>query len=346
MTMTNKVQFSQQVRDKEERLATQRVDSMVARFRDMNIRQDALQFSKNQLEALSASVLDVLYSNPRDAFKFMPLNTEVPDGATEWSYRQIQDLGAAAIVADGATDRPLVDQDLTKTTFDVFEMGSGYTFTVGDQARSGAILEFPYVQQKARLAATTIALAHNQFAMLGGGGVTNGPAAVTGFLTNATVITNKPTPVDADWSSSGVTGDGAYNTISQGIVEVSSGSDGVHAATDAVLSTTIYNTVSSLLMGDGSAWGSSQTVLSALRQNHPEITFHRSESCTGQGTGGIDRNVLYERGSDNAEYVASVVYDESQAINAGFRWTVHSRGRAVGCVIKRPLAMVYLDITV
>jgi hypothetical protein len=345
MTMTNKVKFSQQVQDKEERLATQRVDSMMARFRD-NIRQDALQFSKNQLEHLQKNIVDVLYSNPRDAFKFLPLNTEVADGATEWSYRMIADLGAAAVVADGATDRPLVENDLTKTTHDVFEFGAGFTFTIGDQARSGAILEFPYVQQKARLAATTIALAHNQFGLLGGTAVTNGPAAVTGFFTNATVIANKPTPVDADWSSSGVTGDGAYNTISQGIVEVSSGSSGVHAATDAILSTTIYNTVSSLLMGDGSAWGSSQTVLSALRQNHPEITFHRSESLTGQGTGGIDRNVIYERGVDNAEYVASVIYDESEALNSGFRWTVMCRGRAVGTVMKRPLACVYLDITV
>ena len=342
--MTNKVKFSDQVWEKEKRLQHTRVDSMVLRMRDMGVRQDALQFSKNQLEHLAAGVTDVLYSNPRDAFKFLPLNTEVADGATEWSYRMIEDLGAAAVVADGATDRPLVDQDLTKTTHDVFEFGTGYTFTVGDQARSGAILEFPYVQQKARLAATTIALAHNQYALLGGSAVTNGPAAVTGFFTNATVIANKPTPVDADWTT--VTGDGAYNTIAQGIVAVSSGSSGVHAATDAVLSTFVYNKVSSLLMGDGSAWGSSQTVLSALRQNHPEVTFHRSESLTGQGTGGIDRNVIYERGSDNAEYVASVIYDESSPINAGFRWTIHSRGRAVGTVMKRPLATVYLDITV
>lgn len=99
-------------------------------------------------------------------------------------------------------------------------------------------------------------------------------------------------------------------------------------------------------MGDGSSWGSSQTVLSALRQNFPEVTFHKSASGTGRGAAGIDRCVAWERNAANAEYVASVVYDESTPINSGFRWTIHSRGRAAGCVVRRPLSMAYGDITV
>lgn len=343
MTQTDVI--TQDAKERHLAFRKKRTDSRLAMLRDKyGYRHDALQFSKNQLDLMERQIYDVLYSNPRDAFTFLPLNTAVPDGYTEYSYRLASDIGAARVVADGATDRPLVDKDLTKTTVDIFEFGAGYTFTVGDRARSGGILDFDYVMDKARLAAETIALAHNQFALLGGSGVTDGPAAVTGFFNNATVVANKPTLTDADWTT--VTGDDAYTSVAEMIKDVNVGSSGVHRCTDVILSTFCYNLAATTLMGDGTSWGSSQTVLSALRQNFPGITFHQSASCDGQGTTGTDRNVAYERNAANAEYVASVVYDESDAIPSGFRWTTHSRGRAAGCVIRRPLSIVYGDITV
>jgi len=334
------IQYTEQFKAKEKRLARQRVDSALQKMRDLGIRQDALQFSKNQLEALSATIHDVLYSNPVDAFTYLPINSEVPDGATEYSYRMRSKLGAAAVVADGATDRPLVDTDLTKTTADVFEFGSGYTYTVGDSARSGAILDFNYVQQKASYAAEDIARAHNGFALLGGSAVTNGPAAVTGFFNNATVISNIPTLTDADWQV--ITGANAYTSVTEIIQEVNSGSSGVHTTTDLILPTRVWNTCQGLLLNATT----SQTVLSALRQNFPEVTFHKSESLTNKGASGTgyDRCVAYERNSSNVEYVASVIYDESAAIPSGFRWTIHSRGRAAGTIVRRPLSMCYADI--
>lgn len=335
--------ISLDARQSHRNLADRRVDTKLNMLKDQGVirRGDAISFSKNQLESMEREIFDVLYSNPRDAFVALPLNTSVPDGATEYSYRMISDLGAAKVVADGATDRPLVDADLVKTTLDIYEFGAGYTFTVGDQARSGAILDFPYVQYKARLAAETIALAHNQFALLGGSGVDGGPSSVTGFLNNATVVANKPTLTDDNWTT--VTGANAYATISDMIVDVSAGSSGVHDCTDVMLSTFVYDFCSSNLLD---STGGTATVLAALRANNPGVNFRKSASCNGAGTGGVDRCVAYERSASNAEYVAAVVYDESQPISSGFRWTVHSRGRAAGTVIRRPLSIVYGDITV
>lgn len=334
------IQFPDSIKEKEAQLAERRTDTVLTMLRDEGFRRDALQFSKNQLDLLSSTIYDVLYSNPVDAFRFLPLNTEVPDGYTEYSYRLLSRLGAARVVADGATDRPLVDANLEKTTIDIYEFGSGYTFTVGDQARSGAILDFNYVQEKARYAAETIARAHNGFALLGGSGVTDGPST-TGFFNNATVVANIPTLTDADWQA--ITGVNAYTSMGELIQEVNSGSNGVHTTTDLILSTRVWNTCQALLLNSAAG---SQTVLSALRQNYPEVTFHKSESLRDKGTSGTgyDRCVAYERNSANVEYVASVVYDESVPINSGFRWTIHSRGRAAGTVVRRPLSMAYADI--
>jgi len=334
------IQFSEQTKAKEKRLAHRRVDTVLDALRTEGIRQDALQFSKNQLESLSSTIYDVLYSNPRDAFRFLPLNTEVPDGATEYSYRMIADLGAAAVVADGATDRPLVDADLTKTTVDIYEFGAGYTYTVGDQARSGAILDFQYVQEKARIAAETIALAHNQYGLLGGVAVTGGLSTIKGFFNNATVVSAIPSATDVDWQT--ITGADAYQAMTVLIQTVNSGSKGVHSTTDLILSTRVWNTCQATLLNSTT----SQTVLAALRQNFPEITFHKSESLRDQGASGTgyDRCCAYERSSANVEYVASVIYDESVPVSSGFRWVTHSRGRSAGTVVRRPLSMAYLDI--
>lgn len=325
---------------KEARLAERRTDTVVSMLRDQGYRQDALQFSKNQLDALSSTIYDTLYSNPVDAFQFLPINTEVADGMTEYSYRLMSKLGAARVVADGATDRPMVDSDLTKTTVDIYEFGAGYTFTVGDQARSGGILDFPYVQEKARYAAESIARAHNGYALQGGAGVTDGPST-TGFFTNATVVANIPTLTDIDWQT--VTGVDMYTTCAELIQEVNSGSNGVHSCTDFIMSTRGWNNTQLTLLNSAAG---SQTVLSALRANFPEVTFHKSESLRdlGESGTGYDRFVAYERSAANVEYVASVIYDESTPINSGFRWTVHSRGRAAGCIVRRPLSMAYGDI--
>lgn len=334
-------EFPDQFIQREDALAKERETRFLSLLRDQGYRHDALQFSTNQLEHLSSTILDELYSNPVDAFRFLPINTEPADGMTEWSYRILSKLGAARVVADGATDRPLVDANLVKTTVDIYEFGSGYTFTVGDQARSGSgILDFPYVQTKARYAAEDIARAHNGYALLGGSAVTDGPDT-TGFFNNATVVTNIPTATDIDWQA--VTGVNAYQAIQVLVQEPNNGSNGVHSATDCILSTRAWNLCQAELLNSAAG---SQTVLSALRANFPEVTFHKSESLRNQGASGAgyDRCVAYERSASNVEYVASVIYDESQPVNSGFRWTVHSRGRSAGTVVKRPLSMAYLDL--
>jgi len=90
----------------------------------------------------------------------------------------------------------------------------------------------------------------------------------------------------------------------------------------------------------------SQTVLAALQQNYPGITFSMSASLTGRGTAGVDLLVAYERSSANAEYRASVVYDEASADKQGFAFTTQTRGKMFGTAVRYPLSMAYGQLTV
>jgi hypothetical protein len=319
-------------------LADKRIDSRIQHLREIGYRQDAITFTRNQLETLESTIYDVLYANPLDAFRMLPLNTSEPAGATQSSYRMIERLGAAKVVGDGAQDRPKIDVDMTKTTLNVVEFGSSYSWTVGN-VEQGGIQDFNYVVDVARASAESIALAHNEYALVGGSGVDGGDAAVTGFLNNAAVA--DATLTLADWAPA-PTGAEAYATITDLIHTVITQSSGRHRATNVELSVFAYNVVAKTLLNATT----SQTVLAALMQNYPGVTFTMSASCDGRGTGGVDLLVAYERSAANAEYRASVIYDEAGVDKSGFAMTTQTRGKAFGCATRYPLSMCYGQLTI
>lgn len=342
--MTEQIKVTQTAVDSHLALAEKRIDSKIAAMREAGYRHDALAFTKNQLEDMERTIYDVLYANPRDAFVFLPIKTDVAAGAEIFSYRMVADIGAPKIVADGAQDRPSVDVNLTSHTRQIYEVGTSYTYTTGDQDRGG-ILDFSYVQDKARVAAQTVALGHNEYAFMGGTGVDGGNTAILGFLNDTAVNIGAASGADFvitddDWTT--ITGANAYATVTDMIHQVITQSSGLHEATDVILTTFCMNVVAKTLLNATT----SQSVLSALRQNYPGINFHGSASGTARGAGGIDRNVAYTKRSDILEYVAPVVYQESTPDKQGFAYTVQTRGRMAGLINRYPLAMVYGDITI
>ncbi len=335
-----KLTIPQAVHDSHIAIAEKRVDSKVHFLRESGYRQDAIVFTRGQLEALEQTIYDVLYANPRDAFVLLPLNTSVSATQTHYSYRMVKKLGAAKVVADGAQDRPTVDVDMTRHEQRIVEVGDSYDYTIGNQ-EAGTILDFDYVQEKARVAAETIALAHNEYAMIGGAGVDGGDANIKGFYNNVTVAASLASLTDSNWTT--VTGADAYTTVTDLIHAVNTQSKGVHKTTDVVLSTFVGNLCQKTLLNSAAG---SQSVMSALRQNYPEIAFHITESGTARGAAGVDRCVAYERRSDRIEYVAAVVYDESSPDKMGFKYSVQSRGKMAGTIIRYPKSIVYGDITI
>jgi hypothetical protein len=339
------ITIDKKVIEKHITLAEERQDTVLRNMRDMGFRQDAIVFTRGQLEAIDQTIYDVFYANPRDAFRMVPLNTSPSAGQTQYSYRMIEDIGAAKVVGDGAQDRNMAEIELTKTTLNVVEFGSAYSYTIGN-IESGGLLDFSIVQEKARVAAEMIALAHNEYCLLGGSGVDGGYASVLGFLNQTAVNIGSESGADyvikdSNWATvpSGVD---QYETVTDMIHEVFTQSSGLHRASNVELSTYIWNAVSKTLLNANS----SQTVLSALRQNYPEISFNVSPSLTARGAGGIDRNVAYERLSSRVEYVASVLYDTASPDKSGFAFTTQARGKSFGVAFRYPLSAVYGDITI
>jgi hypothetical protein len=322
------------------KLAERRIDSKVAALREAGYRHDTVAFTRGQLEDLEEIIYDVIYGNPREAFTHVPMTARVDPGMTSYSYRMQEKTGAAKVVADGTHDRPMIDTTLSRTLLPIIEVGAAYTYTVGD-GESAQILDYDQVQEKARACAEAIALAHNEFALIGGGGLEGGDDLTksTGFYNDANLTA--ATGGDVDWTT--VTADAAYTQVANVIHQVIEQSSAVHRPTDVLLSTFVWNVCASTRLDTTTG----DTVMRALRQNYPDITFSLAPSLTGRGAGGIDRGIFaYEKRADRVEYVASVIYDEAAADKKGFRYTIEARGKAAGTVWRYPLSASYIDITI
>lgn len=315
-------------------LAEKRIDSKVAMLGAKH--QDSIAFTVSQLEELESTIFDVLFTNPMDAFRFVPMRAPVAAGSEVYSYRMAEKFGNAKVIEDAATDRPLVGADLTKTNLNVIRFGAAYDYEVADGERN-AILDFDFVQFKARACAEAIARAHNEFALVGGAGVDGGNAALTGFYNDANL--NNIDAGDEDWAT--ITPADMYAFVSTLVNEVSDNTGGVMEANTCLLPLAVYNRVNSTRLADGTA----ETVMEALRKNHPGVAFELAISASGRGAGGSDRVLAYHRSPAVVEYIHSVMYDEAAPDKKGFHYTVEARGKAFGTVWRYPIASAWDDVT-
>ena len=300
-------------------------------------RQDTIAFTVGQLEELESTIFDTLFSNPLDAFKHVPMRAAIDPAITTYTYRMVEKLGEAKIMSDKSQDRPLVDATMTATSRNVVSFGAAYDYEVNDAAAS-QILDFDFVQMKARACAEAVARAHNEFALSGGAGVEGGDdLGITGFYNDANVAS--ATLTDAAWGT--VTPADAYASVNDIIELVITQSNAAHAATDVLLPTFCYNLLSRTLH----TTASDLTVLESLKRNNPGVTFHHAPSLNDFVAATQHRVVAYDKRADVVEYVHSVMYDEAAPDKSGFHYKVQGRGKAAGTVVRYPLACAYGTVT-
>ena len=318
--------------------AQKRIDSKARELTQAGFRQDTIAFAVGQLENLEETIFETIFSNPMDAFQFVPMKPRFEPGWNSYSYRMHEKLGNARVINSDADDRPTVDTTMTKTEAPIIEFGAAYAYSVAD-GEAARILDYDQVEAKARACAEAIARAHNEFALVGGTGVDGGAdLGITGFYNNAAV--NSATLTDSNWTT--VTAADAYATVNDVIELVLTQTSGKHRANTVLLSLFLHN----LLSRTPHTTASDLTVLEALRRNNPGVSFNLAVSAAGQGGTNIDRIVAYEKDPSRVEYVSSIVYDEAAPDKKGFKYTVEARGKAAGTVVRYPLSMAYGDVTV
>jgi len=317
--------------------ASERVDSKLrALCAAKGLRADAgeVVFTRGQLEAVEAVIYEELFSQNLEGLSVVPTRTAFDRAATNYSYLVETKTGNASLMRPDATDAPNVDASLAKVSRDLAEFGAGYKYNVTQRERA-TLSGYDLTASKARSAARAIAQALNGHALTG----TTDHSVATGFLNDANVPA--ATLTDADWTT--VTATAMYSTLVDMTELVITQSSALHNPTELLVSTFIWNKISSTRLADGT----SETVAEAFRKNNPGVTLSRMTSLTDAGdSANEDRMVCWERSSAVAENIIPIMYDEAAPDKKGFTYSVQARGSSFGTVVRYPLAMCYGDVQI
>lgn len=125
----------------------------------------AAYFFQQELEHIFPEVLEADIP-ARNIFSALPLGTSIPVGARTYTQKMQEYLGQARIIADGASDFPLVGVAREQETMQIRRVGDKYKYDYGDieaQALTGAPLD----RDRAMAARIAIEQLHNTVGFFG-----------------------------------------------------------------------------------------------------------------------------------------------------------------------------------
>lgn len=235
------------------------------------------------LEYVKAVTYDIKYARMQ-LRELVPIDTSAPEGAQSITYESWDEVREARIVANAADDLPNVEVFARETTTKVVTIGSAYLWSVLDLMRaamSGKSID----TRRAQAAMRAIEQKTDDLGAVGDVSIGN-----TGLLNNPDVTDRAPVNAGA-WS--GLTSLqilANLHDLAQSIVTLTRG---IHRPNTLVLPTAEYGLIASKPL---SATGdSSQTVLSAFRQNDPYISrIEQWPKLATAGTGGAPLILCYE----------------------------------------------------
>jgi hypothetical protein len=295
-----------------------------------------LYHSTDPLEALSADLLETEYANVADGPEFIPVTSEVDEGAETYSYVQVTDTGEARPFANRATDIPRVSVETEKFEHPVIPVGVSYHWTTQD-AQNAALavargwpVNLPV--ESARAANRANARAVTKIAFIGIPGL-----GVSG-LANEPTVTSAPLPNGA-WDATATTPEEIYEDLVYLVQLVRVATLGVRAANTILLGTAAYTIVEGTKRTSTSDETLKQAIESAFRVDGLEIRSSAWLDSTEAGAGGTA--IAYQRDPDVARQEIPVIYNELPPQEKAFLIEVYTESKCTGTIVRRPAAVAY-----
>lgn len=285
-----------------------------------------------QLEDLDVRVISDDY-RPVRSRQYLPVNSSVDAGAETYAWARQQTAGQAKIITNLADDFPTVETSRNKETRQVVHIGAAYDWTVLDIARA-TYAGVPLPSTKGIAARERWEERLDEIAALGAAdfGIPNGA------INDPNVAVETPAAAGA---FEGKTAQAMLNDLNKLARELFTDSLGIYEGGRLLLPLGEYARASQTRMsGDNS-----ETVIQAFRTANPQVSSVDPWSrLQGAGAGGANRFMLYVQRPDVLELMISREFTQlpPQARNAAMR--VNTLGSTFGTVIRRPLAVKYMDI--
>lgn len=294
-------------------------------------------FFLRELEHIMKYVHEVEYETLKGR-KFVPVNTEVPEGATNWTWRQFDRVGIARVIRDYSEDIARVD--IVGTEFYnnlIVSLSAGFGYNQ-QEIRSAQYTGLPLDARRAATAAESIRRLEDDLIFFGDARTNLG-----GFINNANMTEITLTADGAgsvvNWSAK--TADQILRDLNQIANTIVADTKEVEIPDTMIFPTSEFQLIATKRIGVDS----NMTVLKYFLETNPYITdIDSSPKLVGAGAGGDDRVLCYHRDKTKLEVIIPMDIKQYEPEKRGLEYIVDMESRFGGVAVYKPLSMAYTDL--
>ena len=264
--------------------------------------------------------------------ELLAIDTSVSDGAKEYSYLEIDHSGEAEIVADNATDLPLVDISGRNNIRVIKTIADAITYSTQDVRSAQMQGMFDIATEKAASAREAMDRKLNRLMRTG-----DGAAGLRGFVNHPGLnLLQAPTGTWATATSAQIVDDFNF-AANASLIET----DGVERPDTAVFPVAQWTRISTLPFDPA---GGTTTVLEYLQKAHPNIRTWTDEwGLNDVGAGGTPSVMVYNRDRSKVRGVLPMPMRALPAIQKGLNFELGFELRYGGIIAPQPRSIVRLD---
>lgn len=291
-------------------------------------------FFKKQLEYVKSQTFDVK-ERPNKALSIFPVSTDAGPAATEITWRSFTRVGMAKMVADYATDFPLVDVYGVENSVKPKGIGAGYHYSI-EEIRRAQMAGLPLETRRAETARRAIedkidTIAWNGDSATGLNGFINYPGISQYTVTSGTSGSKL-------WSAK--TSDEILKDMNGLVNFVVEATNGIEIPDTMLLPLAQYNLINQKRLGDGS----DETVLSYfLKTNQYIKTINWVVELKGAGASSGDRAMVFVNDASHLTLELPLAFEAYEADKEGMQYKIPCYAKCAGIICYYPGSVAYAD---
>jgi hypothetical protein len=290
-----------------------------------HLRMDANEsvFFARQLEYVKSQVYPVLYAE-LSAFRMFPIDSEGGPGAKTITYRSIDEVGAAKIVAGYGDDLPRVGVKGKEVTSNIRSIGASYGWSLQD-IRAAMMAGTNLSSDLAMAAARAHNRKINDIAWFGDDDYgLDGIQSISDIPSGAAATGN---------FAGGATAAQIITDVNTCLKEIISTSKDVHRATVLAMPPTQFAHLASTPRSDTS----DTTILSFLRDVWPGVSFESATELE-DWSGSNDAMIAFQRDPSIVQLSIPQAYEELPVQQENLEFKVPTHSRCGGIIVRYPKA--------
>jgi len=297
-------------------------------------RVDTVIFEK-QLEYIKVQTFDEILSDLK-ALVLLPVTSEVPEWATEMTWRSYKGYGVAKFIADMANDYPLAEVGGSELTRKIHTIGMAYDYSEKELIRA-AKAGVPLDAKKAKAARRAVEQKLDSIAW--NGDTTHN---IPGFLSYPGIteytVPATGTGVTKTWSTK--TSDQILTDLHGILNAIDTATDGMEKADTIILPKTQYLLIKQKRLSDYSE----KSVLTYFLESNPGVTVDFLNDLSDAGDSSTARFMAYTKSSDKLALEIPMMLKQKEVFRTGVnKWIVPMEATVAGVIVYRPLSVAFGD---